>query len=32
MILRHMRRFDGYPVNISFSSVLIPNSVELSGK
>lgn len=29
MLLRHMRRFEGYPVNISLSSVLLPAGVSL---
>ncbi|XP_049277922.1 voltage-dependent calcium channel subunit alpha-2/delta-4 isoform X1 [Anopheles funestus] len=29
MLLRHMRRFEGYPVNISLSSVLMPAGVSL---
>ncbi|XP_052864386.1 voltage-dependent calcium channel subunit alpha-2/delta-4 [Anopheles cruzii] len=29
MLLRHMRRFEGYPVNISLSSVLLPVGVGL---
>ncbi|XP_058819212.1 voltage-dependent calcium channel subunit alpha-2/delta-4 isoform X1 [Topomyia yanbarensis] len=29
MLLRHMRRFEGYPVNISLSSVLVPGGVNI---
>ncbi|XP_062707159.1 voltage-dependent calcium channel subunit alpha-2/delta-4 isoform X3 [Aedes albopictus] len=29
MLLRHMRRFEGYPVNISLSAVLMANGVNL---
>ena len=31
MLLRHMRRFEGYPVNISLSSVLVPSGVNIDG-
>lgn len=32
MLLRHMRRFEGYPVNISLSAVLMANGVTVDGK
>lgn len=32
MLLKHMRRFEGYPVNVSLSSVLVPIGVDLQGK
>lgn len=32
MLLRHMRRFEGLPVNVSLSSMLFPTGVELDGK
>jgi hypothetical protein len=30
MLLRHMKRFEGLPVNVSLSSVLFANNVDLS--
>lgn len=30
MFLRHMKRFEGLPVNVSLSSVLFPNDIDLS--
>jgi hypothetical protein len=32
MVLRHMRRFDGFPVNISLSSILVPEGADLEGQ
>lgn len=32
MLLRHMKRFEGLPVNVSLSSLLFPGGVDLSGE
>lgn len=32
MLLRHMRRFEGYPVNISLSSVLMSGGINVDGE
>lgn len=32
MLLRHMRRFEALPVNVSLSSLLFPSGVEIDGK
>lgn len=32
LILKHMRRFEGLPVNVTYSSLLVPAGIELSGE
>lgn len=32
LILKHMRRFEGLPVNSTYSSLLVPEGIELSGE
>lgn len=32
MLLRHMRRFEALPVNVSLSSLLFPSGVEVDGR
>lgn len=32
LILKHMRRFEGLPVNVTFSSLLVPGGIDINGK